>query len=305
MNKKITLFLMCALCALVGNAAASGIFLRGGMNSWGADPDWEFQTTDNEGVYTLVNKSLSGQFKVADANWSDACNFGAMKGAVPQLGKPFSLVSGGSSGNIDLGDVTYTCSKITLTIDGEGAASLLLEGSQEEAGEVTEVYVMGNNTGWDFNDPSGKLSAADNAGEFSGTVTFPASDDGLCYWRIYERLGGVGTWGFEENTTESTLEGVFTKGNEGCCTTAPGTYKLTFNINTGAFKLEADSHVAGFNAEAATVVAGNGEIVVEGAQSVAVYTAAGALVSTDARTRVAAGLYIVRADNVVKKVIVK
>ena len=296
---------MCALCALVGNAAASGIFLRGVMNRWGADPDWEFQTTDNEGVYTLVNKSLSGQFKVADANWSDACNYGAMKGAVPQLGKPFSLVSGGSSGNIDLGDVTYTCSKITLTIDGEGAASLLLEGSQEEAGEVTEVYVMGNNTDWDFNDPSGKLSATDNAGEFSGTVTFPASDDGLCYWRIYERLGGVGTWGFEENTTESTLEGVFTKGNEGCCTTAPGTYKLTFNINTGAFKLEADSHVAGFNAEAATVVAGNGEIVVEGAQSVAVYTAAGALVSTDAHTRVAAGLYIVRADNVVKKVIVK
>lgn len=30
-----------------------------------------------------------------------------------------------------------------------------------------------------------------------------------------------------------------------------------------------------------------------------------ALVGTDARTRVAAGLYIVRADNVVKKVIVK
>lgn len=53
------------------------------------------------------------------------------------------------------------------------------------------------------------------------------------------------------------------------------------------------------------IAAANGEIVVDGAQSVAVYTASGALVSTDARTRVAAGLYIVRADNVVKKVIVK
>ena len=65
------------------------------------------------------------------------------------------------------------------------------------------------------------------------------------------------------------------------------------------------SSVAGIDAAGVAIAAANGEIVVDGAQSVAVYTAAGALVSTDARTRVAAGLYIVRADNVVKKVIVK
>ena len=65
------------------------------------------------------------------------------------------------------------------------------------------------------------------------------------------------------------------------------------------------SSVAGVDAAGVVIAAANGEIVVDGAQSVAVYTAAGALVSTDARTRVAAGLYIVRADNVVKKVIVK
>ena len=65
------------------------------------------------------------------------------------------------------------------------------------------------------------------------------------------------------------------------------------------------SSVAGVDAAGVVIAAANGEIVVDGAQSVAVYTAAGALVSTDARTRVAAGLYIVRADNVVKKVIGK
>ena len=65
------------------------------------------------------------------------------------------------------------------------------------------------------------------------------------------------------------------------------------------------SSVAGVDAAGVVIAAANGEIVFEGAQSVAVYTTAGALVSTDARTRVAAGLYIVRADNVVKKVIVK
>ena len=65
------------------------------------------------------------------------------------------------------------------------------------------------------------------------------------------------------------------------------------------------SSVADVDAAGVVIAAANGEIVVDGAQSIAVYTAAGALVSTDARTRVAAGLYIVRADNVVKKVIVK
>ena len=65
------------------------------------------------------------------------------------------------------------------------------------------------------------------------------------------------------------------------------------------------SSVAGVDAAGVVIAAANGEIVVDGAQSVAVYATAGALVSTDARTRVAAGLYIVRADNVVKKVIVK
>ena len=65
------------------------------------------------------------------------------------------------------------------------------------------------------------------------------------------------------------------------------------------------SSVADVDAAGVVIAATNGEIVVDGAQSVAVYTTAGALVGTDARTRVAAGLYIVRADNVVKKVIVK
>ena len=65
------------------------------------------------------------------------------------------------------------------------------------------------------------------------------------------------------------------------------------------------SSVAGVDAAGVVIAAANGEIVVDGAQSVAVYTTSGALVSTDVRTRVAAGLYIVRADNVVKKVIVK
>lgn len=300
--KKISLFLICALCAIVANAAGSGIYIRGGLNSWAADADWEFQTTDATGVYTLENKTVFGSFKVADANWSTV-NYGASSIDAPALGTAYVLAPG-SNTNIDLGTKTYVCTKITLTISGEDA-TILFEGSEQEETETTEVYVIGNNNGWNFNDATGKLSATGNENEFAGDVTFPDSGDGLAYWRIYEKLGGVGSWGFTDNTTESTLEGVFSKGVEGCCTTAPGEYTVTFNLSTGAFKLVEKGGSVDTIEASATISANAGEIVVNGAKKVAVYTVGGALLSTDARTQVAKGLYIVLADNQVKKVIVK
>ncbi len=70
---------------------------------------------------------------------------------------------------------------------------------------------------------------------------------------------------------------------------------LAENATSGVDAVESDAAIA-VNA---------GEIVVSGAKKVAVYTIGGALISTDARTKVANGLYIVRADNQVKKVVVK
>ncbi len=300
--KKFSLFLLCAICAMVVNAAGSGLYFFGGLNSWNALDEWEFQTTDVEGVYTLENKTVFGAFKVADATWQ-TYNYGASSIDAPALGTPYVLAPG-SQTNIDLGTKTYVCTKITLTINAENA-TILFEGSEEAAGETTEVYVIGNNNNWDFNDGTGKLSSTDVENEFAGDVTFPDSGDGFAYWRIYEKLGGVGCWGFTENTTENILEGVFSKGVEGCCTTAPGEYTVTFNLATGAFKLvEKGGSVDAIEASA-TIAANAGEIVVNGAKKVAVYTVGGALISTDARTKVANGLYIVRADNQVKKVIVK
>ncbi len=300
--KKISLFLLCALCAIVANAG-TGIYLRGGVNSWAASPEWEFQATATSGVYTLENKTVLGSFKIADATWSSSCNYGASSIDAPVIGTPYVL-SAGSNTNIDLGSKTYVCSKITLTISGD-SATLLFEGEEQAEVETTEVYVIGNNNNWDFKDDSGKLSATANQNEFSGDVTFPDSGDGYAYWRIYEKLGGVGSWGLSENASEATYEGVFVKGNEGCCVNLPGDYTITFNLATGAFKVVAKGGSVADVEASASIVANGGEIIVNGAQNVAVYTVGGALLSTDARTKVAKGLYIVRADNQVKKVIVK
>lgn len=412
---------MCALCALVGNAAGSGIFIRGGVTNWTADPAWEFQTTEKEGVYTLADKELFGQFKVADANWSDACNYGGISGAVPQLGMSYSLVPGGASANIDLGDATYNCKTITLTIDGEGNASLLLEGTEGAPGaetpESVETYTVqlrGNAYGtWNapvtfaYNaetkeyvyEETETAKLADDfkvtvnntyykAEEFVGkaldnSLDFVAMNDNYGDMKItdaadYDKItltvkNDNGTWKLKvvgEKPDKVQIAGKFNSWNGVDMVSNPNgtyTYEVEENMNAlsegfgivinGVFyagntvlDLDGDavvltgnpghgndltliaegdvasviltvakdgdnwtvkaatgktSSVAGVDAAGVVIAAANGEIVVDGAQSVAVYTAAGALVSTDARTRVAAGLYIVRADNVVKKVIVK
>ena len=56
---------------------STGIYLRGGMNDWGADAAYEFQTSAYKDVYVLSNQSINAgvEFKIADASWG-AINFG-------------------------------------------------------------------------------------------------------------------------------------------------------------------------------------------------------------------------------------
>ncbi len=125
----------------------SDIYIRGAISGsdWPAVDAWKF-TKESEYVYTLTDKTLSGEFKIADADWG-AINYGS-NGGNPVIGVPYSLVSGG--GNIYI-DETY-CSKITVTFDESGNATLLL------SGEVPGLYIVGDMTknaagdGWQFVD---------------------------------------------------------------------------------------------------------------------------------------------------------
>ena len=213
----------------------SGIFLRGDVNEWGALPEWEFIDEGN-GVYKLFNKELSGQFKIADSTWG-IYDYGIAAEEEFAVGKTCSLAAG--SANLQL-DNTYFCSEITLTIAEDGSATILIEGYIK--GKPNQVYVIGNNNNWDFNDASGELLPTGNDGEYQGTVELKAADnDAVCYWRIYEGLGLIGSWGNPGgNTTEHTTLGTLEAGSEGCVTTNPGTYKVTFNINSGEFSAVAD-----------------------------------------------------------------
>ena len=157
---------------------ASGIYLRGEVNSWGAATDWEFSDEGN-GTYVLYDKTLSGQFKVADSGWTTACNYGS-NGTSVQMGVPYQLVLG-TNDNISCGGNSYVCKRIVVTINN-GTATLLLESDDDDTG-LTAVYVIGDNNGWNYMDASGKLDLVEGK-TFKGQVTMPAVGDGYCHWRI-------------------------------------------------------------------------------------------------------------------------
>ena len=83
--KKLLFICVWMLSAL--GAVAQGVFVRGAHNSWGAAPADEM-TLQSDGTYTIENYTLTGQFKIADANWSAACNYGAAAFWLASTGLP-------------------------------------------------------------------------------------------------------------------------------------------------------------------------------------------------------------------------
>ena len=214
---------------------ASGIYIRGEVNSWGASSDWEF-SAEGEGTYVLYDKTLNGQFKVADANWSSSCNYGS-NGSAVLMDTPYALVSG-TNDNISTGSNTFQCGRIVLTISGS-TASLLLESKQDDS-DITSVYIIGDNNSWNYMDTTGELKLDTGDNLFKGQVSMAGSSDGYCHWRIYERLGMSGAWGAQGGTDLSgnITSGTLEKGSTGNVSTEAGTYNVTFDLVTGNFQME-------------------------------------------------------------------
>ena len=87
MNKKLLFFTLFALLFVLRMQAGSGIYLRGGITNWSALAEWEFVDEGN-GVYTLTDKEIYGQFKIGDSSWG-TYNYGAASGSI-QLGQPYA-----------------------------------------------------------------------------------------------------------------------------------------------------------------------------------------------------------------------
>ncbi len=217
----------------------SGIYLRGEINGWAADEEWEFSKVSDT-AFELRNTTLSGAFKVSDASWSSACNYGS-NGSNIVMDEPYVLVAGTDS-NISCGANTYFCTRILLTIEN-GVATLLLEPDNDATG-LTSVFMAGDFNSWNFMDRSGELKLDDADGLFKGRVSMTPGADGLCHWRLYQRLGMGGAWGLTADATESSLAGNLVKGEKHNAALAGGTYDVTFNIADGQYSFTKVSSVA-------------------------------------------------------------
>ncbi len=169
---------------------------------------------------------------MADAYWG-SINYGS-NGTRSAMETPYALVSG-TNDNISCGGNTYACKTITLTITADGA-TLLLEGDKSTEG-LTEVYVIGDNNGWDYMDTSGALTKDDEDGLFKGRVSFVSSTDGYAHWRIYQRVGSVAPWGAESDLTGDNTAGTLIADATGSVSTAAGTYDMTFDLTTGQYAM--------------------------------------------------------------------
>lgn len=278
--------------------------LRGAKYSWGTDaPAFTYNKETGEYVYEETETAkLAGDFKITIVDTNTWLHNDEFKGTLNNEWGFKDLYSGGSSANNMKITDAADYDKITLTVKNDnGTWKLKIVGEKPDKVQIRGVF-----NGW---------KVADMVSNPNGTYTYEVEENMA---ELSKGFGIVINGVFYAGNTVLDLDGdaVVLTGNPGhgknltliaegdvasvILTVAKDGDNWTVKAATGK-----TSSVAGIDAAGVAIAAANGEIVVDGAQSVAVYTAAGALVSTDARTRVAAGLYIVRADNVVKKVIVK
>ena len=278
--------------------------LRGAKYSWGTDaPAFTYNKETGEYVYEETETAkLAGDFKTTIVDTNTWLHNDEFKGTLNNEWGFKDLYSGGSSANNMKITDAADYDKITLTVKKEGETWKL-----KIVGEKTDkVQITGEFNGW---------SQVDMVSNPNGTYTYEVEEnmvalsEGFCI--VVNGVYYAGKIALDLDGDAVDLQGNPVPGDdltliaEGdvasvILTVAKVGDKWTVKAATGK-----TSSVAGVDAAGVVIAAANGEIVVDGAQSVAVYTTSGALVSTDVRTRVAAGLYIVRADNVVKKVIVK
>ena len=274
--------------------------LRGVKYSWNDDaPAFTYDEVTGEYVYEETETAkLANEFKVTVNN----TYYKAEEFVGKALDNSLDFVAMNDiHGNMKITDAA-DYDKITLTVKNDNGTWKL-----KVVGEKTDkVQIRGVFNGW---------KVADMVSNPNGTYTYEVEENMA---ELSKGFGIVINGVFYAGNTVLDLDGdaVVLTGNPGhgkdltliaegdvasvILTVAKDGDNWTVKAATGK-----TSSVAGVDAAGVVIAAANGEIVVDGAQSVAVYTTAGALVSTDARTRVAAGLYIVRADNVVKKIIVK
>ena len=267
---------------------ADSYCLTGGFNSWSLEAN---PFTDNgDGTYTLTLDEFSGEFKVGvNGSWDNALG---SNGNSFEGNASYTLTSGGD--NV-VTDGTYTGCTFTLTVS-DSSVSILLTCDND-------YYLSGELNSW---------SLSENP--------FTSAGDGV-YTLTLDELSGTfkvtrnQTWTYQYGSSSTITAGesiTLAQNGDDIAITDGSTISgctLTLTVDSdGTLTLAAAGEVGGLSsvdADAVTVTATAGAIIVTGTTDVKVYNLSGMLVSTAAESQVTAGVYIVAADGTVQKVVVR
>lgn len=116
----------------------SSIYLRGAINSWGADDAYKFNETEN-GIYTLKLDHLEGEFKIAGPVWNSGnVDYGMNAGEKLGIEEPAELIFGGT--NIAL--VNGSEDNITLIFDWNNKTLTATKGGDVNPTNKYTVYFL-------------------------------------------------------------------------------------------------------------------------------------------------------------------
>ena len=281
------------------------VTMKGDAWNWESGKTFPFtKQTDGTYAYTFTDSEIAGLTREF-AFTIDGVDYSYRTDLEVNTDKAYVMETNQSGQNYKiLKAADYT--DITLTVAfSNGTPSLKVTGTKAEKTYPATVTIVGAMTGW-----AERVYTIDHKGNGIYEGGFDTSTTGG-QWRIYEKWDGNwdnGTsWGYDGDQGSDMISGKFTRNKKGNANTmTQRLWWLIFDRNTGDWKLrESTSGVESIDNEGVKIVAGKGTITVSGATNVEVYTAGGALVSREAESHVAAGLYIVRTDNKVAKVIVR
>lgn len=226
--KKILLFVAAMMVAM---SASAQLYLRGAVNDWGASSDYQLTETST-GVFELVKTfTLSGEFKIADANWSKADNYGAGEQAEVSAGVSVAAVNGSNTNFKVSSGKAFAVSKIVFD---KNALTLTVYAQEEELVDDFAYFLHGSFASSDW--ASEALTESNGVWSISDFVVAQDADFGVkrtnngfqdaWYWTV----AGLGTDVSATGTYQLGEEKTATEG--GNPSIKAGTYTISFDPAT-------------------------------------------------------------------------
>ena len=278
----------------------------GDYNGWKLETAAPFRVQQDGSLKTDAIEEFKGEFKIVKGRWNWNTEFGT-NGSTFAMGEPYALVQ--NANNVKFASTDEVYNDVTFVLDMSGEAPILT-GTAGSTVEVEATYqLMGDCTSWDFAYAPTFTKVGEGIYEYQADSfygTFKITKNGAWAGSLSSNGNAVvvGETYYPNNDNQPNNMLI-----DGISEAEPLlNVKFTLNVTkadaptllvtgtTGAEKVAKD---------AVKVAVNGGVISVAGAENVAIYNAAGALVSTSAQANVPAGLYIVKAGKNVQKVIVK